>query len=68
MMGALLLEEAARLRREQLLEEAAAGRLAEQTKDAERASQRFFGWIGAVWIERVNRRSHGRSVKGACCA
>jgi hypothetical protein len=67
-MSILFLDDAARLRREQLLEEAAGVRLVGQSKDAERASHRFFSWIGAVWSARVSQRSHGRSVKGACCA
>ncbi len=67
-MSTLLLDEAARLRREQLLEGAAAFRLAGQTKDAERSSHRFFGWISTVWAEHVDQRSLGGSVKGACCA
>ncbi len=68
MTSGLFLYEAARLRRDELLEEAAAVRLAKQTCDAERSSHRFFGWIGAVWARRVSQKSHGRSVKGACCA
>jgi hypothetical protein len=67
-MDTLLLDEAARLRREQLLEEAAAVRLAGQRKDAERSSHRFLGWISTVWAEHVDQRSPGGSVKGACCA
>ena len=67
-MSALFLDEAARLRREQLLEEAAAVRLAGQAKDSQRSSHRFFGWISTVWTEHVDQRGPGGSVKGACCA
>ena len=67
-MSTLLLNEAARLRRERLLEEAVAVRLAGQAKDAERSSHRFFGWISTVWTGRVDRMFPGGSVKGACCA
>ena len=67
-MNTLLLDEAARLRREQLLEEAAAVRLAGQAKDAELSFHRFFGWISTVWTEHVDKRSRGGSVRGACCA
>jgi hypothetical protein len=67
-MSTLLLNEAARLRREQLLEEAAAARLAGQAKDAERSSHRFFGWISKVWAGYVDQIFRGGSVKGACCA
>jgi len=67
-MNTLLLDEAARLRREQLLEEAAAVWLAGQAKDAERSSHRFFGWISKVWTGHVDQIFCGGSVKGACCA
>ena len=67
-MSTLLLNEAARLRREQLLEEAVAVRLAGQAKDAELPSHRFFGWICTVWTGHVDQMFPGGSVKGACCA
>ncbi len=67
-MSTLLLNEAARLRREELLEEAVAVRLAGRAKGAERSSRRFFGWIGTVWIGHVDQTFSGGSVKGACCA
>ena len=67
-MSTLLLNEAARLRREQLLEEAVTVRLAGQAKDAERSSHRFFRWIGTVWTGHVDQIFPGGSVRGACCA
>ena len=68
MMSSLFLDDDARLRREELLEEAAAVRLAGQMRAAGLSSHRLFGWIGAVWSGRVSQRSHGDSVRGACCA
>ncbi len=67
-MSCLFLEDYARLRREELLEEAATVRLAKQRRDAERSSHRFFGWIGELWAERLSQRSHDGSVEGVCCA
>ncbi len=67
-MSSLFPDEAARLRRDELLEEAAAVRLAKQARNAQRPSHRFFGWIGALWAERVGHRSRSGTVKGACCA
>ncbi len=68
MMSTLLLNEGARLRREQLLEEGVAVRLAGQAQDAERPSHRFFRWIGTVWTGHVDQIFPGGSVKGAYCA
>ena len=68
LINALLLNETARLRREQLLEEAVAFRMAGQTKKAERPSHWFFDWISTVWTGHVDQMFPGGSVKGACCA